>query len=160
MSKYYEQLKDPRWQRKRLEILQRADFMCESCGSTTETLHVHHGRYRKGTSPWEYEEQELHCLCAGCHLQAEEYRDHLMDIVSQAVDWIFWEDLLLFAEILHLGTSGTSQENRDRLEKLKRFVINRVTPDFGGPTTWFIEFLIDAYIQRRDQDRQANNQTR
>lgn len=43
MSKtsYYEQLKDPRWQKKRLEIMNRANFKCEECGDSENMLSVH-----------------------------------------------------------------------------------------------------------------------
>lgn len=64
---YSEKLKDPRWQRKRLEVMQDADFSCERCGSTTRTLNVHHKKYRKGRNPWEYQRFELECLCEDCH---------------------------------------------------------------------------------------------
>lgn len=69
MSKpYWQKLQDPRWQRKRLEILNRADFKCEKCGDKTTTLQVHHGYYEKGAEPWEYENETLWCLCSSCHL--------------------------------------------------------------------------------------------
>jgi 5-methylcytosine-specific restriction endonuclease McrA len=64
---YAEQLKDPRWQRKRLEILSRADFTCEQCGSTDRTLHVHHKFYAKGALAWEYRNFQLKALCESCH---------------------------------------------------------------------------------------------
>lgn len=69
---YSEKLKDPRWQKKRLEILQRADFKCEDCGASDKTLHVHHGYYERGHDPWEYNEASLHCLCEECHESAQE----------------------------------------------------------------------------------------
>ncbi len=64
---YSDLLKHPEWQRKRLEILDRAGFECEDCGDKTTTLHVHHGYYEKGLKPWEYPDESLHCLCAPCH---------------------------------------------------------------------------------------------
>jgi hypothetical protein len=64
---YWELLKDPRWQRRRLEILSKAGFRCESCGSETETLNVHHVNYRREAKPWEYVDCELQCLCETCH---------------------------------------------------------------------------------------------
>jgi 5-methylcytosine-specific restriction endonuclease McrA len=45
---YKEQLLDPRWQRRRLEILQRDEFTCQKCLSKDKTLHVHHIDYIKG----------------------------------------------------------------------------------------------------------------
>lgn len=65
---YADLLLDPRWQRKRLEVLERADFTCEECGDKSTTLHVHHGYYEKGKKPWEYPHDSLHCVCAPCHL--------------------------------------------------------------------------------------------
>jgi 5-methylcytosine-specific restriction endonuclease McrA len=59
MKTYFEKLKDPRWQRKRLEVMERAGFACEYCGSATETLNVHHGFYEKGKEPWEYDNDKI-----------------------------------------------------------------------------------------------------
>jgi 5-methylcytosine-specific restriction endonuclease McrA len=66
MSTYAELLKDPRWQRKRLEILNRDEWMC-MCGDTTTTLHVHHRYYVKGRDPWEYPDFCYVTLCETCH---------------------------------------------------------------------------------------------
>lgn len=68
---YYEKLRDPKWQRKRLEIMQRAGFSCEWCGDGAKTLHIHHGYYAKGHEPWDYGEDTLYCLCEVCHEKAE-----------------------------------------------------------------------------------------
>lgn len=67
MGRYSEQLRDPRWQRKRLEIMQRDGFACIACGSTIKTLNVHHIQYVAGHAPWEYPDSELHTLCQDCH---------------------------------------------------------------------------------------------
>jgi hypothetical protein len=64
---YWEKLKDPRWQRKRLEVMEAAGFECESCGDKEATLNVHHKAYKKNADPWEYEIEELACLCEVCH---------------------------------------------------------------------------------------------
>lgn len=45
---YLEKLKDPRWQRKRLEALNAAGFGCSVCGDAESPLHVHHRAYFKG----------------------------------------------------------------------------------------------------------------
>ena len=66
-KKYAELLKDPRWQKKRLEIFQRENFECEWCGSKDNPLTVHHDYYRYGKTPWEYPDTSLHCLCEECH---------------------------------------------------------------------------------------------
>lgn len=64
---YREKLLDPRWQKKRLEILQRDEFKCCDCGETSETLHVHHRYYVNGRDPWRYPDFSMVTLCATCH---------------------------------------------------------------------------------------------
>jgi 5-methylcytosine-specific restriction endonuclease McrA len=64
---YLENLKDPLWQRKRLEILNRDGFRCQFCNDDKNTLTVHHKIYRKNSLPWEYEDHELITLCEPCH---------------------------------------------------------------------------------------------
>ena len=64
---YSELLKDPRWQKKRLEILQRDKFTCRSCNDDLSTLHVHHFYYDNELLPWEYKDDDLITLCETCH---------------------------------------------------------------------------------------------
>jgi len=64
---YSDLLKDPRWQKKRLQILERDDFTCQGCGDTETTLHVHHKEYVYGRMPWEYDDEELITYCEDCH---------------------------------------------------------------------------------------------
>jgi len=66
-----ERLRDPRWQRKRLEVMQRADFCCEVCRNATKTLNVHHGFYDRNLEPWEYPDSSLKCLCEEHHRQMQ-----------------------------------------------------------------------------------------
>lgn len=67
MSKYQEQLKNPQWQKKRLEIFQRDNFTCQICLDTEETLQVHHKSYDAGKKAWEYGNDRLVTLCETCH---------------------------------------------------------------------------------------------
>lgn len=64
---YAEKLKDPRWQRKRLEVMSYADFRCQVCGSKDNTLNVHHSYYENGKNPWDYPTGSLLCACEQCH---------------------------------------------------------------------------------------------
>jgi hypothetical protein len=64
---YLEKLKDPRWQRKRLRILERDNWTCKSCGETEKTFHVHHLFYFKETDPWDINDGYLITLCKDCH---------------------------------------------------------------------------------------------
>jgi 5-methylcytosine-specific restriction endonuclease McrA len=62
---YSEKLKDPKWQKKRLEVLSRDEFTCKVCGCNTKTLHVHHFVYDE--NPWDTKESDLLTLCKDCH---------------------------------------------------------------------------------------------
>lgn len=75
---YSEKLKDPRWQKLRLEILSRDNFACKICGNGKEELHVHHRFYKKGKSPWDYESNLLVTLCATHHTQIERLNKTLL----------------------------------------------------------------------------------
>lgn len=78
MSTYSDKLQDPRWQKKRLLIMERDGFACRQCGATDRTLHVHHTYYvptPKGApreDPWEYPDHMLVTLCSFCHENEEE----------------------------------------------------------------------------------------
>ncbi len=90
---YAEKLRDPRWQRKRLEVLNRFDFTCVVCNSKNRTLHVHHSYYLKGRDPWEYPTEHFWCLCETCH-----------DQVTEAIEKIHRQIGMLHpVEILNLG---------------------------------------------------------
>lgn len=62
---YSEKLKDPRWQKRRLEILQRDNWACTFCGDKETSLHIHHTKYTG--EPWEAPSEDLKTLCAHCH---------------------------------------------------------------------------------------------
>jgi len=65
--KYKKKLISPKWQKKRLQILQRDNFSCRSCFDIDSTLHVHHVRYLMHHEPWEYDSNDLLTLCDECH---------------------------------------------------------------------------------------------
>ena len=58
-------LKNPKWQKKRLEIFQRDKWKCRLCGDKENTLHVHHLAY--GEFPWSINERFLITVCEDCH---------------------------------------------------------------------------------------------
>jgi hypothetical protein len=77
---YAEKLKDPRWQKKRLEIFERDKWTCQRCGGESKTLCVHHLAYHG--EPWEAPDSELVTMCEDCH-EAEtalrkKYEDELL----------------------------------------------------------------------------------
>lgn len=75
---YKEKLQDPRWQKKRLEILSRDSFTCQHCGSEKKTLHVHHVNYEKGKEPWDYPNHNFVTLCQDCHYEEPTLYNNLL----------------------------------------------------------------------------------
>jgi hypothetical protein len=73
--KYSEKLRDPRWQKKRLEIFQRDGFTCMACGDKSSTLHVHHWYYERGEDPWDTPDRDLETLCELCHRSESDNRE-------------------------------------------------------------------------------------
>lgn len=66
-SKYSKKLRDPRWQKMRLQIMGRDSWACILCGDATSTLNVHHEYYQHGFNPWDYPAESLLTLCEACH---------------------------------------------------------------------------------------------
>jgi hypothetical protein len=81
---YLEKLKDPRWQRKRLEAMQAAEFRCQWCQDDSTSLNVHHKDYLKGHEVWEYDIEQLAVLCEVCHKSGHNEVDILKLISSYA----------------------------------------------------------------------------
>lgn len=67
---YQGELEDPRWQRCRLEVMQRDHWECLRCGRADLPLTVHHRSYRG--MPWEVDPFELETLCKPCHAREHE----------------------------------------------------------------------------------------
>lgn len=57
--------KSPKWQKMRLQILERDGWKCVACGDEESTLHVHHTAYQG--NPWEVPEGWLQTLCEYHH---------------------------------------------------------------------------------------------
>ncbi len=76
---YAKKLKHPKWQKKRLQILNRDKFTCKLCGDTETTLHVHHKYYEDGCDPWEYPNTALVTLCEHCHVEVESKKEDIDD---------------------------------------------------------------------------------
>lgn len=66
---YANQLRHPLWQKKRLEILSRDNFTCQTCFNTEMNLQIHHLSYCDVA--WETPNDELITLCESCHKKAE-----------------------------------------------------------------------------------------
>ena len=69
---YREKLRDPRWQKLRLEVMSRDGWRCQAVACATSRnprvmLVVHHKRYVAGHEPWDYLHKDLITLCENCH---------------------------------------------------------------------------------------------
>jgi hypothetical protein len=67
MSVYSDKLRNPKWQRKRLEVMQRDNFTCCLCGDSETELQVHHKSYEYGKEPHDYPLDNFQTLCKYCH---------------------------------------------------------------------------------------------
>ena len=69
---YSQQLRDPRWLKRRQEIIERANNLCEQYGEQSDRFEIHHGYYLKDKMAWEYPDEVLYCLCPDCHYSIQE----------------------------------------------------------------------------------------
>jgi len=94
-KEYSELLKSPKWQKKRLEILNRDKFTCKLCGDTETSLHVHHAAY-KGM-PWDIDSEQLCTVCADCHSAIHELKEHqILKVVKRLSPDASWLDMYAF----------------------------------------------------------------
>ena len=66
-SAYWQKLRYPCCQKKRLEIMQRDEFKCVDYAENKDTLNVHHIIYIYGNDPWDYPNSNFATLCECCH---------------------------------------------------------------------------------------------
>jgi hypothetical protein len=100
MSNY----RDPRWQKRRLQIMDRDGWGCVNCKATDRTLHVHHKRYHG--EPWEAGDDDLQSLCEDCH---EELGPH----PKAGLWWAGGGDYRIVAE--HCPSCGSTSLTCDEL---------------------------------------------
>jgi hypothetical protein len=115
---YSQKLKDPRWQKMRLQILERDQWTCQSCRAKDKTLHVHHGYYKRGLEPWEYVPSTLQTLCEDCHERADESRERSMYYLAH----LSLNDADVVQQLLlEIATSDTVDSRWEIIEKLDSF---------------------------------------
>ena len=86
MATYSEKLKSPKWQKKRLEILQRDNFMCKNCGDEETELHVHHKKYIFGKEVYDYNNEDLITLCKECHYNITISKKNIKEMIDNHFD--------------------------------------------------------------------------
>ena len=139
---YSEKLRDPRWQKKRLEIMQRDAFTCQECGAAEKTLNVHHCFYEYGKDPWDYPDSSLTTLCEDCHelesdtrwaknmlcraLSEKGFRmKHFMGLAYSILQQ--WEDVVV-------GPDQLTTILEDEIRKFADFYSKNIADELGGLT--------------------------
>jgi len=82
MKTYSEKLKDPRWQKKRLEIMDRDKFECQYCADTKTTLEIHHIKYIFNIDVWDYDNNLLITLCSDCHKRITNLKKNIKENID------------------------------------------------------------------------------
>ena len=139
---YYEKLRDPRWQKKRLKILEKNGFKCQACQDDETELHIHHFYYLKNTNPWDYPENSLWCLCKDCHKRIQEDTTSLLKMISEKPeDFIPWT---LFYYLLEV--EDIRNNNIKRINALVQLLVNI----YPVPTTQKEKFTIETikYLEK------------
>ena len=97
--KYADLLKDPRWKKRRLDILERDGNRCQMCGEKNQ-LHIHHRTYLNRV-PWDYPDEYLVTLCEDCHDSEGELRPRVeKQILDDLRLKFFYRDLNAFRETI------------------------------------------------------------
>jgi len=96
---YKDEIRDPRWQRKRLEIMNRDDFRCQLCKTSSNHLNVHHLYYLPKYKIWEYDNEAYVTLCESCHLFAHTELLKItglisMSILKKGIDFLSLEQII------------------------------------------------------------------
>lgn len=141
-SAYGQKLLDPKWQQKRLRLMERAQWACEACGDKENTLHVHHGYYRYGMDPWEYPDSSLHVYCESCHECANHQRVELQE-VSASLDYYARDSLTELAKGIAMITDGTQWSLLDAMCDMVHERIKRAALGDGQPRVTVVWELRD-----------------
>lgn len=140
---YAELLRDPRWLRKRAEILELHGCACFHCHKKTNCLQVHHRYYISRRMPWEYPNWALVPLCDdGCHKKIQD---------RHAQGWEDWEELGgLFAD----GTGYGALPEKEFLEKILELAaqIRQAHIDDERTLDW-LNLVVEQRSKERERER-------
>jgi hypothetical protein len=150
---YFDQLRHPNWQRKRLEVMEARGFKCQDCGDSESTLNVHHKRYVKGRMAWEYDGRELEVLCEPCH-EAAHHTKERMDGLFAAIPSTFYPDIMALL-VGYISQSGVGTLIQLEPGKEEEFRQGRPELFFLGVLAAEMEYLLDAAdsVAKEIQDR-------
>lgn len=104
---YSQKLKDPRWQKKRLEVMHRDGWACLDCGNSEATLTVHHCLYQG--EPWNADVDLLMTLCLECHSTRHELEQEARAISAKISTLMqieeFYEFVCRLSKVAQLATN-------------------------------------------------------
>jgi len=143
---YSEKLKDPRWQKKRLEIMNRDKWTCQKCGDDETTLNVHHRIYLSNTDPWDYPGELLITLCENCH----QYEMQAWPIVSDNL--IILLKKYFFAENIQTICEGLE---KFQLKHVPEVVASAYQEAFALPE---VQITLIEGMFKRTRDRLQNHE--
>ncbi len=103
---YSEKLKDPRWQKKRLEVFNAAGWRCQECRAADQTLNVHHSFYELGKEPWEADGALMLCLCEQHHRERQEVEQRILAGVARRLCVLNLRGLRAVAGVEGLGVAA------------------------------------------------------
>lgn len=126
---YSDMLRDMRWQRKRLKIMERDRWRCRWC-MADNTLQVHHKRYVRGRPPWEAPDHHLITLCERCHQRATELLNRAKDVLADLNVYDLPVAVAMIDRYWSQGGDNPLQVTLDRFEAEKAQLIGQeFTPE-------------------------------
>ena len=127
MSKWSSAYRDSRWQKKRLEVMERDGWTCQSCNAAGAgvTLNVHHAYYEAGRAPWDYGDETLVTWCEDCHqARHAQMRDIVVGMCHTTKDVFDGLHGIVMAKSGLLSLCGSSGYSADRLVSLLKQAIS------------------------------------
>jgi hypothetical protein len=148
---YSEKLKDPRWQKLRLKVFERDNWLCQRCGETEKTLMIHHLYYEHGLEPWDYLPEHLITLCFECHTYEHEHREEeekfLLQILKQV--GISSEDLsVLSAGFTSLIIRSNNDSHNIPPTEHQIYYLSEIIQDLANGDIELRNYLNNKYAER------------
>ncbi len=143
-AEFSAQYKDPGWQKKRLEVMERDKFSCARCGDNESTLNVHHSHYTKGTKIWEYSNRDLLTMCESCHKEVH----RLMDQVNH---WLIPE---IISNYRHY-----KEDDGILLENLHDLLVIIYTQGASGYEGRIIKAVLSSYRDQIIDEQEARGES-
>lgn len=145
---YYEKFKDPRWQKKRLEIFERDGFCCQNCFNPNSTLHAHHLFYEEGKEPWDYNDSSIITLCEDCH--STEHSENQLYEMNRLIANTLRERGFLNDHILSISSGFHSLKINHHPEIIAR----ALEWAFSSPN--FTNFIVEMFFENISEAHKKN----